>query len=211
MPLQASDLEFRYTDNATQSTNTLSLGGTISGTTIPTTSPNVFDDVTADESETGDTEYRAIGLINTSATFDFLDVKVWITGYNRAASGADTISFALENPQGSPSSIQTIPDESTGPDTDKFVVATGATVSWTEEGSPSTTLTFGTIPAGGSNWMGIWLRRKVPAGAEAYSNRSCTIKVRGETTGSPLQIVEKTLVVEVAKDAISVYEPVEVS
>ena len=206
MPLQASDLEFRYTDNADQSSNTLSLGGTISSNTIPTSSPNVFDDVTADESEAGDTEYRAIGLINTSATFDFLDVKVWITGYNRAASGADTIYFALENPGGSPSSIQTISDESTAPDTSKFTVATGDTVSWTEEGSPSSTLTFGTISAGGSNWMGIWLKRVVPAGATAYSNRSCTIKVRGETTGSPLQVVEKELVVRVDEGAFRVYE-----
>ena len=182
MPLSSLDIVFYYTGNATgPSDNTLSLGGTISAHTIPdATANNVFDDVTGDESADGDTEYRAIAVKNTNSTYDMLNTKVWIEGYTRAASGADTIYFALENPTGSPASIQTIADESTAPDESKFVVKTGATVSWTEEGSPSATLEFGTVNPG--EWFGIWLKRVVPQNASPYSDRSTTIKVQCETT-----------------------------
>jgi len=187
MPLSSLDIVFYYTGNATgPSDNTLSLGGTISTHTIPdATANNVFDDVTGDESASGDTEYRAIAVKDTNSSYDMLNTKVWIEGYTRAESGADTIYFALENPGGSPASIQTIADESTAPDEDKFTVKTGATVSWTEEGSPSSTLEFGTVNAG--EWFGIWLKRVVPEDASAYSNRSVTIKVQCETTASPFR------------------------
>jgi len=187
MPLSSLDIVFYYTGSATgPSDNTLSLGGTISAYTIPdATANNVFDDVTGDESASGDTEYRAIAVKDTNSSYDMLNTKVWIEGYTRATSGADTIYFALENPGGSPASIQTIENESTAPDENKFTVKTGATVSWTEEGSPSSTLEFGTVNAG--EWFGIWLKRVVPADASAYSNRSVTIKVQCETTASPFR------------------------
>jgi len=204
MPLSADSLEFRYTNNASHTTNTLSLGGSISSNEI--TNNIVFDDVTADESQTGKTEYRAIGLINLDPDYDYLDVKVWISGYDRASTKPDTISFALEKPSGGNGAIQgPLASETTAPNENSFVVDTGATVSWTTEDSGST-LTYGTIDHGGDMWMGIWLRREVPAGAEAYSDRTCTITVRGETSGSPLEILEKTLIVKWTKDAFSVVE-----
>ncbi|RLI53743.1 MAG: hypothetical protein DRP09_14970 [Candidatus Thorarchaeota archaeon] len=185
MPLSSLDIVFYYTWQATgPENNTLSLGGTISSYTIPDNlANNVFDDVTGDESELGDIEYRAIAVKNTSSSFDMLNTKVWIEDYNRASSGGDTIYFALENPSGSPSSIQLIEDESTSPDESKFVVKTGETVSWTVEGSPSSTLEFGTVGPG--EWFGVWLKREVPGGASAFSNRTVTIKVQCETTASP--------------------------
>jgi len=209
--LSPSDIKFYYTDGATgPSNNTLSLGGSISSSTIPdNTSNNIFDDVTGDESASGDTEYRAIAVyadtVNSGGSYDMLNTKVWITGYTRAASGADTIYFALENPDfgASPATIQSIADEGTAPNPDKFTVKTGETVSWTEEGSPSNTLSFGTVTS--EQWFAIWLKRVVPAGANAYNNRSCTIKVQCETTASPYTVVvEKEFVVDWSKGAISV-------
>ena len=201
MPLSSLDIKFYYTGDATgPSNNTLSLGGTIGSETIPdNTANNIFDDVTGDESASGDTEYRAIAVyadtVNSGGSYDMLNTKVWITGYDRATSGADTIYFALENPGGSPSSIQSIANEGVAPDADKFTVKTGETVSWTEEGSPSNTLTFGTVTS--EQWFGIWLKRVVPAGASAYNNRSCTIKVQCETTASPYKhTIEREFVVE---------------
>jgi len=186
MVLTSLDLVFFYTNNADITTNTLSLGGTISPNTIPSgTINNVWDDVTGDESYSGDTEYRAIALRNTHATNDFLNVYVYTTGF-QAGSPADTISFALEKPGGTPASIQLIDDEEDSTNKlnpNKFTVATGATVSWTTEGSPSNSLFFGTLNAG--DWLGIWLRRVVPAGAGAKDNRSCTLELKGETTESP--------------------------
>ena len=185
MPLSSLDIVFYYTGEASgPEDNTLSLGGTISANTIPdNVANNVFDDVTGDESETGDTEYRAIAVKNTSSEFDMLNTKVWIEDFTRAATRGDTIYFALEKSSGSPSSIQSIPDESTSPDESKFVTKIGNTVSWTEEGSPSNTLEFGTVNPG--EWFGIWLKRVVPSTASPYSNRTVVIKVQCETTASP--------------------------
>jgi len=95
-------------------------------------------------------------------------------------------------PVGTPASIQVIADEETAPNPAGFTVPTGATTSWTVEGIPSNTLNYGTLLAG--EWLGIWLRREVPAGAEAYSNRSCTLRFEGETTASPAVIVIQDLV-----------------
>ena len=41
-------------------------------------SENVFDNVSAAESESGDTEYRAIMIKNTHATLSFVSAKVWL-------------------------------------------------------------------------------------------------------------------------------------
>jgi len=205
MPLSSDEIVFYYTDGATNpSNNTLSLGGTISNSTIPSgVANNVFDDVTGDESETGDTEYRAIAVKNTSSEYDMLNTKVYISGYSRAASGADTIYFALEKSSGSPASIQQISNEDTAPDENKFVTKIGNTVSWTEEGNPSATLEFGTVNPG--EWFGIWLKRVVPENATAYNNRSCTIVVQCETTASPYTVqIERKYVINWNKDGISV-------
>lgn len=182
MPLTSSDIVFYYTNTGSQSATTLSLGGSISNQTIPdNVSGNVFDDVTGDESASGDTEYRAIAVKDTNATYDMLNTRVWISGTVRASSGFDTISFALSKPTGT--TIELIANESSAPDTLRFTVATGATTSWTTEGAPSATLVYGTLPAG--SWFGVWLRRVVPASATAFTNRAVTLSIQCETTASP--------------------------
>ena len=207
MPLSSDEIVFYYTDGATgPSDNTLSLGGTISSSTISSgVANNVFDDVTGDESETGDTECRAIAVKNTSSEYDMLNTKVYISGYERAATKADTIYFALEKPTGSPASIQHISSEDAVDEIDenKFVTKIGNTVSWTEEGSPSATLEYGTVNPG--EWFGIWLKRVVPDDASAWNNRSCTIVVQCETTASPYTVqIERKYVINWNKDGISV-------
>jgi len=210
MPLESIDIVFYYTGQATgPANNTLSLGGTISAYTISSgLANNVFDDVTGDESSTGDTEFRAIAVRDTNTVYDMLNTYVWIQGYEKAVSGADTIYFALENPGGTPASIQVIDDEEDSTnklDPNKFTVKTGATVSWTEEGTPSSSLFFGTVNAG--EWFGLWLRRIVPKDASAKTNRSVTIQVQCETTESPFRkIVTKTYIAEWQSKDFRFYE-----
>lgn len=184
MPLTSADILFYYTNGATQATNTLSIGGAITATTIAdNTSGNVFDDVTGDESTSGDTEYRAIACKDTNTTYDMLNAKVWISGTVHATSAYDTISFALERTLGT--TIQLPADESTAPDTLKFTIPLGGPTTWTVEGAPSSTISYGTLLAG--TWFGIHLRRVVPAGATAYTNRAVTLNVQCETTASPIR------------------------
>lgn len=204
MPLFASDILFQYTNGASLPTNTLSLGGSISAQTIPDgVANNVFDDVTGDESEVGYTDYRAIAVKDSSVTHDMLNTKVWITGFVRAGTGADTISFALQKPTGT--TVQLISHETVAPNSAQFTVATGATVAWTTEGAPSATLFYGTLPA--IQWFAIWLRREVPAGASAFTNRSCTIRVQCETTASPyIGILQKDYIIGWYHDGFKVKE-----
>ena len=181
MPLSSLDIVFYYTGNATgPSNNTLSLGGTISPYTIPDATPNnIWDDVTGDESAAGDTEYRGIAIKDTNPTYSMINPKVWISGYVRAASGADTIYIARSTFPLNSNTMGVCTNESTAPN------ETG--LNWIVEGAPSATIDFspGTLNPG--NWFGIWLKRVVPAGASAFSNRSFTIVVQCETTASPFR------------------------
>lgn len=187
--LQASDIVFYYTKTGSAIANTLSLGSTISTNTIPdNTANNIFDDVTGDQSATGVVEYRCIACKDTHASAQMLNTKVYISGYVRAASNFDTMSFTLQAPSGG-TACTTIANETSAPSAAAMTVPVGGTVAWTAEGSPSSTLKYGTIPAGG--WMGIWLMRSVPANAVAFSNRALTITVVCETTGSPRHAVVK--------------------
>lgn len=196
MPLSSNDVVFYYTGLGTTVATTLSLGDTISLATIPDdTSGNVFDDVTGDESESGDTEYRGIAVKNTSSTHQYLDVKFWIDGFVRSGATADTISIAK--------STWAVDDNQMGSCATESDAPTNDTPSWVEEGEPSNTITWGTI--GTENWMPIWLKRVVPAGASAYSDRKCTIKVQGETTASPYTItITKVLDLSWTKNALDV-------
>jgi len=186
MPLDSLDIKFCYTGTATgPSNNTLSLGGTISGSppnTIPdNTANNIFDDVTGDESETGDTEYRGIAIyidtINSQGSFDAINPKIWIEGYTRSTLTADTIYIAKSTFALNSNTMGTCSDEGSDPN------ETG--LSWVEEGKPSSTIDWGGETLQSENWVGIWLKRVVPSSASAYNNRSCTIKFQCETTASP--------------------------
>jgi len=207
MPLSSLSIVFYYTGNATgTSNNTLSLGGTISPYTIPdATANNVFDDVTGDESATGDTEYRGIAVKDNTVNYSMINPKVWISGFYRASSGADTIYIARSTFPLNSNTMGVCTNEGSAPN------ETG--LDWRSEdsgsgGTQSTTIDFspGTLQPG--NWFGLWLKRVVPAGASAWSNRSVTIQVQCETTASPFKsIVNRAYIVSWRKDgAISVLQ-----
>jgi hypothetical protein len=161
-------------------------------------SNNVFDDVTGDESWNGKTEYRAIAIyiatIYSGGSFDAITPKIWISGYYRATSGADTIyisatTFPLNSntmkliasetvdPAGSPSDI---------PSFGWLAEDTPATIWWDSTGKPTTVpQASGASTLKSKNWVGIWLRRVVPAQAKAWNNRAVTITFQCETTASP--------------------------
>jgi len=188
LPITSADLLFKYTGTGSETNPEQSLGGTLNPNTIPSgVAQNIFDNVTGDEASTGEDYYRAIGIHNTLTTHIWMNTKMWITGYVRAATNYDTIFFGTERPAGTigtpDGTIQTIADEFTAP----------VGITWTAEGSPSNTINVSgkdyINSIGPDDWAGIWLYRSVPPGAAAFSNRSCTIKVEGETSASPRQIV----------------------
>ncbi len=184
MGITVDDLLFKYTGEAGTANPETSLGGTCGVNTIPSgLDNNIFDDVTGDESSLGAQHYRAIGIHNTLGTHIWMNVKMWTTGYLRSGSNYDIIYFGKEQPAGAggdpDGTIQIVSAETVEP----------SGVSWIEEGAPSNTIDMdgkdwvGSI--GADDWAGIWLQRSVPAGAAAYSDRSCTLRVEGETSASP--------------------------
>jgi len=181
MAITESDLLFKYTGSGSTTNPEQSLGGTLSPNTIPSGQANmVFDDVTGSESESGNiNHYRAIAIHNSHSSYIWMNTSIRVSGYVRASGTHDTIYFGVEKPSGSPSSIQTIASETVAP--------TG--VSWTEEGNPSAWVQISGADYDGSigpdDWAGIWLKRTIPPNCEAFSNRSCTIEVIGETSASP--------------------------
>lgn len=206
MAITEADLLYKYTNEAGTTNPETSLGGTLGPNTIPSgIANNIFDDVTGDESSSGKIEYRAIGIHNTLSTHVWMNTKAWITGYTRHGTpvNADTISFWVEKPAGTggdpDGTIQVIANDTTAPSGATFQV----------EGAPSSTLVVSGLDYVGSigadDWSGIWLKRDVPAGAGAYSNRSCTLKVQGETSASPYAgIVSATFVIHWTDEMFSI-------
>ena len=205
MPLSSLDIVFYYSDGATgPSNNTLSLGGTISASTITDAlANNIYDDVTGDESSAGDTEYRGIYVKDTNATYTMINTKIWITGYTRHATGtlADTISMGCSTFILGANTMGVCANESSSMNETGIV--------WVTEGAPSntigfsntsiatTTSPFGATTLAAGSYFGVWFKRIVPAGAGAYSNRSVTIQVQCETTASPYtQTITKEFKVE---------------
>lgn len=183
MPLSSTDIVFYYTGTGSTLATTLSLGTSISLNTIPdNTAQNVYDDVTGDESSSGDIEYRGIAIKDTNTIFTMINPKIWITGYLRAASGADTISIARSTFALTSQTMGVCANESS------TMNETGMT--WYSENASSSTLPSSTIDYSpgtltATYWFGLWLKREVPVSATAYNNRTCTIRVQCETTASP--------------------------
>jgi len=185
MPITSNDILFKYTKTGTTVNPELALGATLSPNTIPSgVNNNIFDDVTGNESSLGAQEYRAIGIHNTLATHIWMNTSIRVDGYARAASSNDVIYFGVEKPAGAggtpDGTISSIASTTTAP----------GGISWTAEGAPSAYVAISgkdyTGSIGADDWAGIWLQRSVPTSAVAYSNRSCTISVIGETSASPV-------------------------
>lgn len=144
-------LEWRYTyqgnDNGDPNE---SLGGSMSATQLKTGLHNLFDAVTPEEAENGDTEYRCLVLY---ADASHSDIEVYI---DPETSSPDTqIDLAWEGKN--PASPTTIPDEDSAPDQTGW-----EETSFTHRNS-SNKLALSDMDAGDKQY--IWFKRIVNAGA----------------------------------------------
>ena len=181
MAILQADLKFHYTGasshEAAQTDPDASLGNYRASSEITTgVDENVFDDVSGDEADSGDTEYRGIGFHNDHGSLPLTACVVWIqvdTG-----NGEDDISFKNEAPSVSDvtGAVQTIANESTEP--------TGGT--WSDATSKATgqdcPLTNNEV--GVDEWFCIWLRRVISAAASAVNAETVTMRVEGDTAAS---------------------------
>lgn len=127
--------------------------------TIANVPNNVFDDVSKDESFTGDTEYRCLYLKNAHGTDTMKEVKLWIA---QNTPGQDVVSIQLDSAglNGTPSAVA---NENTAP--------VGADFDSANPISEATALVIGDLTP--SSFFPFWVRRTVPTRTtQAYTNDS---------------------------------------
>lgn len=110
MPITETDIKFYQSDSTSSADNEGAefdgLGGHKSTTEVVNdTVANVFDNITADESESGDKEYRCIFVVNKHATLTFEATRVYLETNSPMcalttqleASGGETVVYVDDN------------------------------------------------------------------------------------------------------------------
>ncbi|HEV2612533.1 MAG TPA: hypothetical protein VGU61_19885 [Noviherbaspirillum sp.] len=162
MPILTTDILYRLSGGAANSTQSASLGGAKSSNAATAA---IFDDVSSAESSAGDIEYRCIYVHNNHGSLSLNNAVLWLPVNTPSAS---TVVEAGLGTSAINATEQTVADENTAPSGVTFAAAAtkGAGVA------------LGNIPAG--QHRAVWLRRTVTAAAAAASD-SFTIRVEGDT------------------------------
>lgn len=153
---------WRLSGGAANANPAASLGGVISTTVVGAT---LFDDVSGDESASGDIEYRGVYVLN-NGDVDLINAKVWIQA--NTPSPDDAIAIALAG-EGTNATMETVANENTAPVGESF----------TAPADFATGLSIGTLAAG--QRFGVWVRRTVNTGAAAFNANTFTLRVQGDT------------------------------
>lgn len=94
MPISASDISYLYSGGNANYDPDLSLGGDVSSYMI--TGNRIFNDLSADQAETGRTDYRCIYISNDNATQSLYEANIFIN--SQVTGGANvTLGFYEEN------------------------------------------------------------------------------------------------------------------
>lgn len=173
MAIVASDIVWRYSGGAGNTSAAACLGGAIStaggGSLDNAVKNDLFDDVSPAEATAGDVEYRGIYIRNDHGSITFEDCRAYISA--DSSHSGDIIDIALPSEAVS-TTIGTIADESTAPSGPTFSHPT------TYAGGLALNSTTGLAPAA---YRGLWVRRTITAGAAAASVNDNTLKVEGNT------------------------------
>jgi hypothetical protein len=170
MPIVASDIVFRLSGGAANTTPDASLGGarsTAGGGVIATdVLNNVWDNVSGAEGAAGDIEYRCIYILNAHATLTYTAPKVWISADTTSTDDEIDIGLGSSAVNGTE---QTVANESTAPTSVTFSHPT------TFAGGLSTA----DLPP--TQHKAIWIRRTVNTNAAAANANPYTLSIQGET------------------------------
>jgi hypothetical protein len=169
MAILTADIKYYLSGGAGNTDPNLSLGGVRSTTTevVDNVDNNLFDDVTGDEADIGDIEYRGIFVRNENATLTWTSIKFWVS--QDTSSTDDEIDIAITG-LGKNVAMETCVDEDTAP-------------------SPAVTFSHPTTKATGlsivdlspNDYFGIWFRRTVNASASAASGVNFKFTCEGDS------------------------------
>ena len=170
MPIVNTDLKYRLSGGAANTSPAASLGGAIStaagGVITSASLNNLFDNVSGSEAAAGTVEHRCIYIKNEHASLALTLAKLWIQTQDPHAGVTFAIALAGE---GKNVSAETIANEAAAPVGETFT-------SPTTKGSG---LSLADLSA--TDYQGFWVRRTVTAGAAATASTGPTLRVEGDT------------------------------
>lgn len=94
MPINATDIEFRLSGGAGNTSGDVSLGGAISSSSVSASVNSLFDYVSGDQSAAGDIEYRCIYVRNNHGSLTLYGTKLWISA--NTPSTSTSVDIVLE-------------------------------------------------------------------------------------------------------------------
>jgi hypothetical protein len=169
MTIAATSLKWYLSGGATNSDPALSIGGAMSSVALSASAlNNLFDDVTGDEAATGANEYRLLYFQNIDSDQLGLDNPIlWITtqppgdddlAIGIAAAGKNAVEAAIANDYTAP-----------------------AGVTFSAPATKGAGIALPGAPYVQNDYVGVWFRRHVPAGARVMLDDECAWAVEGDT------------------------------
>jgi len=167
MPIVSTDLQIRYSGGASNSNQTLSIGGAKSSNQ-PTdnTLNNIFSDCGGTESAAGSTKYRCVYFQNNHGTLTAKNVRFYVGTDSTSADTNWQIGLAAAGLNAQETAIA---NEDTAP----------ASVTFSAPTTYAAGLAPADIPAG--QYFGIWYKRITNAGAAADNGDTTTLKFDCDT------------------------------
>lgn len=157
MAIAISDIKYYLSGGAANSDGNASLGGVISTTEQGTGLHELFDLVTGDDSEVGDTEYRCVYVKNISSTDTAYNARLYISANTPGTGTSAEVGLGSSAIGGTE---QTVADEDTAPSGVTFSAADGL----------ANALTVGDLAPGQTK--AFWIKRVVAPAAAAIDNDS---------------------------------------
>lgn len=173
MPITSSEIEFRMSGGAANSTPSACLGGAKSSTSFTSgTDNNIFDDVSPSEAAQsgGYTDYRGGYVHNADPSLTLIDARIYVPTNTPAADTTIEIGIAAEAVN---TTMATIANENAAPAGVTFSAPSSYATGLQLNGSTG-------IPAGQAK--GFWMKRVISEGAAPATADSFTIRCEGQTT-----------------------------
>lgn len=170
--INPANLKYYLSGGVANADPNLSLGGVRSATLVGAGLDNLFDDVLASEAVAGDIEYRCIYFRNEDANVSGLlaPVQAWIN--QQTTASGDDIEIGICTAKGD---AATVANENTSPVLGTLV---GGAFS-----APLTKAAGIACPAPlmQNEYIAVWIKRTVTAGAASDANDQCSVSVEGDT------------------------------
>lgn len=170
MAITTTDIEYRLSGGASNTSPAASLGGamsTVGGGVITSAAlHNLFDVIDGDEAAGAQVDnYRCIYVKNNHGSLTWLAPKVWISSLTSSANTELAIALGGEGVGGT---AETVANETTAPVGESFTAPT------TKAGG----LSVADVPSG--SFFPLWVRRRKDAAAAA-ANDTGTLRVEGDS------------------------------